>query len=174
MSRELLVRVGRRVLVLAATLAVVGIAIGTIQVAAEWRAAAAPLDTAPAGMSTIADDYAAETERSQDLTARMDGVARQISELQVALIAANGSIEGDVDTATGLQAELDAAKAKLTAIQKQLKAAQGRLEQLNRAAARQAALNRAAATQARSGGGGGGGGEDHDDDDDDEKEHDDD
>ena len=72
----------------------------------------------------------------------MDGVAGQISGLQAALITANGSIDDDTQTATELQAQLAAAKAKLTALEKQLKAAQTRLVQLNKAAARQAALNR--------------------------------
>lgn len=157
MSREKLVRLGRRVLVLAATVAVVGVAAGTVQLAAEWRAAAAPLDTAPAGMTTIADDFAAETERAQDLASGVDDVARQIAELQSALILANGTVTDDARGAADLQARIDAATAKLTVMQKQLKAAQARLEQLNRAAARQAALNRAAGaartTKAASGGG---------------------
>ena len=172
MSRELIVRVGRRALVLAATVAVLGIGIVTVQAAADWRAAEAPLEAAPAGMTTIADDFAVETERSGDLAAQIDGVARQISELQAALILANGSVDGELDSAKGLQGDLDAAKAKLVTVQKQLKAAQARLEQLNQAAARQAALNRAAARQAAASGGGGGG--DDRDDDDHEKEHDDD
>jgi septal ring factor EnvC (AmiA/AmiB activator) len=170
MSRETLVRLGRRAIVLAATLAVVGIAVGTVQVAAEWRAAAAPLDVAPAGMTTIADDFAAETGRSEDLATQVDGVARQIGELQTALIEANDSVDGDADAAADLQARLDAAKSKLTAMQEQLKAAQDRLEQLNRAAARQAALNRAAASQAKVSRSSGG--EDHEDED--KEEHDDD
>ncbi len=72
----------------------------------------------------------------------MDGVAGQISGLQAALITANGSIDDDTQAATELQGQLAAAKVKLTVLEKQLKAAQARLEQLNRAAARQAALNR--------------------------------
>ena len=153
MSREMLARLGRRVIVLAATVAVIGVAVGVVQVAAQWRADAAPLDTAPVGMTTISDDYAIETERAADLADQMDGVAGQISGLQAALIAANGSIDNDTQTAAELQDQLAAAKVKLTGLEKQLKAAQVRLVQLNKAAARQAALNRSAATRSSGGGG---------------------
>ena len=142
MSRETLARVVRRVAVLAATLAVIGVAAGTVQVAAEWRAASAPLDTAPVSMSSITQDYAVETQRADDLGKQMDGVAKQISDLQAALITADGSVAGDTTSATGLKAKLGAATVKLTTLQKQLDQAQQRLQALNRAAARQAAANR--------------------------------
>jgi hypothetical protein len=152
MSGEMLARLGRRAIVLAATVAVIGVAVGVVQVAAQWRAEAAPLDTAPVGMTELSDDFAIEAERAADLADQMDGVAGQISGLQAALITANGSIDDDAQAATELQGQLAAAKVKLTVLEKQLKAAQTRLEQLNKAAARQAAINRAAG--ARSGGGG--------------------
>jgi hypothetical protein len=154
MSREMLVRLGRRAIVLAATVAVIGVAVGVVQVAAQWRAEAAPLDTAPVGMTTISDDYATETGRAADLADQMDGVAGQISGLQSALITANGSMKDDTQAATDLKGQLAAAKVKLTSLEKQLKAGQKRLEQLNKDAARQAALNRAAARTRSSGGGG--------------------
>ncbi|MDQ1323221.1 MAG: hypothetical protein QG587_556 [Chloroflexota bacterium] len=144
MSKERLARLGRRIVVVAATVAVIGVAVGVVQVAAQWRAEAAPLDAAPVGMSEISDDFAIEADRAADLAGQMDGVAGQISGLQAALITANGSIDDDTQAATELQGQLAAAKLKLTVLEKQLKAAQARLEQLNRAAARQAALNRAA------------------------------
>jgi septal ring factor EnvC (AmiA/AmiB activator) len=150
MSKEMLVRLGRRAIVVAATVAVIGVAVGVVQVAAQWRADAAPLDTAPVGMTTISDDYATETERAADLANQMDGVAGQISGLQSALITANGSIDDDTQAATDLQGQLATATTKLTELQKQLKGAQARLEQLNKAASRQAALNRAAANRTRS------------------------
>ncbi|HYO42607.1 MAG TPA: hypothetical protein VES19_05345 [Candidatus Limnocylindrales bacterium] len=159
MPRETLMRLVRRAVVVAGTVAVIGVAVGTVQVAADWRAAAAPLDTAPVSLTTIEQEYATENERADDLAAQMDGVATQISTLQAALITANGSIAGDTANATDLQKQLAAAKDKLTSIQKQLGAAQDRLEALNRAAARQAAANRAG-SKSSSGGGGGGGGDD--------------
>lgn len=162
MTRETLARLARRAAVIAGTIAVIGVAVGTVQVAADWRAAAAPLDSAPVGLTSIEQDYAVERERADDLAAQMDGVAGQISTLQAALITANGSVAGDTEAATDLQEQLAAAKAKLTSIQKQLRGAQERLEALNRAAARQAAANRAGARSTS--GGGDDDGEEEDDD----------
>ncbi len=164
MSRETLERIVRRVAVIAGTVAVIGVAVGTVQVAADWRAASAPLDAAPVSMSSIEQDYAIETERADDLAAQMDGVAKQISTLQAALITANGSIAGDTASAHDLQDQLAAAKVKLTTIQKQLKGAQERLEALNRAAARQAAANRSSSKRSTSTSTSSVGGEDEDED----------
>jgi hypothetical protein len=144
MSKALVLRLARRALVLAATVAVLGVAVGTVQLAAQWRAEAAPIDAAPAGMNAIARDYTAESERTKDLSNQLDGVAHQISDLQVALIAANGSIGGETDSATALKGQLATAKTKLGVVQRQLKLAQARLAALNAAAARQAAINRSA------------------------------
>jgi chromosome segregation ATPase len=152
MPSERLALLRRRIVVLAVTVAVIGVAVGVVQVAAQWRAEAAPLDTAPVGMSEISDDFAIEADRAADLADRMDGVAVQISGLQAALIAANGSIDDDTQAATELQGQLAVAKLKLTVLEKQLRAAQARLELLNRAAARQAALNRAAGARSTGGG----------------------
>jgi chromosome segregation ATPase len=142
MSKETFGRFVRRAVVLVGTIAVIGVAVGTVQVAADWRKASAPLEAAPVSMTTISDSFAVEDERAGDLASQMDGVAVQISTLQQALITANGSINGDTANAHGLQSQLAKAKAKLTSIQKQLKAAQVRLQALNNAAARQAAANR--------------------------------
>ncbi len=150
-AKETLARLGRRLVVMAATLAVIGVGAGTVQLAAQWRAGAAPLDTAPVSLTSASDDYVAQTERAADLATQMDGVARQVSSLQAALIAANGSVAGDAESATVLQVQLDGAAVKLTRTQKQLKLAQARLVALNQAAARQAALNRAAAASRSTG-----------------------
>lgn len=164
MSKASLARLARRGLILGATLAVIGVGAGTVQLAAEYRAAEAPLDAAPVSMSSIEQEYAIEEERAADIAAQVDGVAGQVSSLQAALIAAGGSVSTDAKTAVDLQAQLDAAKTKLTSMQKQLKAAQRRLEALNRAAARQAALNRAASNRSSvSSGSGQYEDEDHDD-----------
>jgi len=169
MNRDLVIRWVRRAVVLAATVAVLGVGVMTVQVAADWRAASAPLDVAPAGMTTISKDFAAETDRTATLAGQIYEVASQISDLQAALLTANGAISGQADSATVLQGQLDGAKTKLTTLQKQLKAAQARLTALNKAAARQAAINRAAgarstSTSTKPASGGDDGGEEHDDD----------
>jgi len=153
MNRDLVIRWVRRAVVLAATAAVLSVGIMTVQVAADWRAASAPLDVAPVGMSTISKDVAAETDRTTTLSGQVDDVAAQISDLQGALVTANGAMSGQADSATVLQGQLDTAKTKLTTLQKQLKAAQARLTALNKAAARQAAINRAASARSTSSGG---------------------
>jgi len=170
MSGELLRRLARRALVLALTLAVIGVGVGTVQVAARWRAEAAPIDTAPVGMDAIGADVAAELDRTATLSSQVDTVAGQIGDLGTAVSTAQQSISGDSENAHALQKQLDQAQARLKVVQKQLKAAQARLDALNAAAARQAALNAAAARagSARSSGSGGGSYED-----DHEGEHDD-
>jgi septal ring factor EnvC (AmiA/AmiB activator) len=144
MSRDALNRLVRRTLVLAATGAVLGAAVVTVQVAAAWRAESAPLDTAPVSMSSIGTDMEAEVARTEALSGQVDDVASELSSLKTALQTANGAMSGDAANATKLQGQLAAAKTKLDALQSQLKGAQTRLASLNRAAARQAALNAAA------------------------------
>jgi septal ring factor EnvC (AmiA/AmiB activator) len=168
MSGELLRRLARRAAVLALTLAVIGVGVGTVQLAARWRAESAPIDAAPVGMDSIGADAAAEVDRTQALSGQVDDVTRQIADLGTAVSSASDSVSGDTDNAQTLQKQLDQAKTRLQTVQKQLKAAQARLDALNAAAARQAALNAAArrsAPAATSGSGGyhdDGGGE-HDD-----------
>jgi len=152
MNRDQLSRWVRRGAVAAATVAVLVIGATTVQVAAEWRSASAPLDTAPVGMETIGDEFTAETERTVELSGQIDDVAGQIADLKGALIAANSSMTEDEAQAEALQADLDGSTARLQTLQRQLKAAQARLVALNRAAARQAALNRQAGARTSSGG----------------------
>jgi chromosome segregation ATPase len=144
MNRERLARWGRRGAVAVATAAVLAIGVTTVQVAAEWRRAAAPLDTAPVGLETIGSDYSAETERAMELTDQIDEVAGQVEDLKEALSVADGSMAEDKAQAEALQAKLDSSTARLEVLQRQLKVAQARLVALNRAAARQAALNQQA------------------------------
>lgn len=144
MSRETLGRLVRRALVLGMTLAVIGVGFVTVQVAADWRAAAAPLDAAPVGMDTINAQLVSETQRTSDLSGQIGSVAGQVATLEAALVEANQHVSGDADSAATLKQQLADARTKLDALQAQLRAAQDRLAALNQAAARQAALNAAA------------------------------
>jgi chromosome segregation ATPase len=144
MSRATLNRLVRRTLVLAGTVAVIGVAVGTVQVAASWRAEAAPLDTAPVSMSAIDTDMEAEVARTSTLSAQLDEVAGQLATLKGAVWTANDAMTGGAESAATLQKQLDSARTRLEKLQSQLKGAQARLADLNRAAARQAALNAAA------------------------------
>jgi septal ring factor EnvC (AmiA/AmiB activator) len=165
MSRELVNRMLRRGLVLGASIAVIVAAAGTVKVAADWRAADAPLDVAPVGVETINARLVSETDRAGVLAEEIDTVAAQIDDLRSAVASADQQVTDDTEGAQALQAELAAAAKKLETLQGQLKAANERLSALNRAAARQAAAN-AAARSSSSGSGGGrdDDGGDHDDD----------
>jgi chromosome segregation ATPase len=145
MNKELAIRIARRAVVLGATIAVLSVGVVTVQAAAQWRAASAPIDAAPAAMTTIGGDLATESERAAALAGQVDDVAQQLTTLKAALTAANEAMAGDAESAAALQADMDGAISKLVKLQGQLKGAQARLTALNKAAARQAALNRAAA-----------------------------
>jgi len=152
MSGELIRRFVRRAVVLGATIAVLAVAIGTVKVAADWRAAAAPLDVAPVGMDTIDAQMVAETDRAGVLSDQIDEVASQVAALGAALLEATDHVNGDTRTAESLKQALADAQAKLEALQGQLAAAQSRLVALNQAAARQAAANAAGTTSGGRGG----------------------
>ena len=150
MSRDLLGRLVRRTLVVVLTVGVIAVAVGTVQVAAQWRAEAAPLDTAPVGMQTINADYATEVDRAGVLSGQVAEVAGQLATLRGAVLTANEGVTGEASNAEALQAQLTKAKAKYDKLLGQLKAAQARLQALNAAAARQAARNAAAGSSTSS------------------------
>jgi chromosome segregation ATPase len=144
MSGDVINRMVRRALVLAATAAVIGVAVVTVQVAAAWRAEAAPLDTAPVAMSAITTDMEAEVARTNALSGQINDVASQLSTLKGAVLTANDAVASDAENAATLEGQLAVTKTTLEKLQSQLKGAQARLVALNKAAARQAALNAAA------------------------------
>jgi chromosome segregation ATPase len=144
MSGDVINRMVRRALVLAATAAVIGVAVVTVQVAAAWRAEAAPLDTAPVAMSAITTDMEAEVARTTALSGQINDVASQLSTLKGAVLTANDAVASDAENAATLEGQLAVTKTTLEKLQSQLKGAQARLVALNKAAARQAALNAAA------------------------------
>lgn len=144
MSQNALSRLVRRAIVIGATLAVIGIGVGTVKIAGDWRSAAAPLDAAPVGMDSVNAQLVSETQRTGALSDQIGSVAGQVATLQAALVEADQHVSGDTKTAVTLKQQLADARAKLDALQAQLKAAQTRLASLNQAAARQAALNAAA------------------------------
>jgi hypothetical protein len=58
MSGELVNHLVRRAVVLGASIAVIAVAVGTVRVAADWRAAEAPLDVAPSRSTRSSADLA--------------------------------------------------------------------------------------------------------------------
>ena len=151
MSRDLLRRLVRRLAVLGATMAVVAAGALTVQAAAGWRAASAPLDVAPVSASGINADLAAESDRAAALVAQVEAVAGQVDTLKTAVDQASLHVTGDATGAAKVKAAFVAATAQLATLQAQLAAAQNRLAALNAAAAQQAAANAAAGAITTSG-----------------------
>jgi chromosome segregation ATPase len=145
MTTSVVQRATRKVLVAGATASVIGAGAFCVQAAADWRAASAPLDTAPVSATSIGSALETQHQRAGGLASQIDQVALQMADLRTALQAANGAMANQSGTASTVQGQLNAAQTKLTTIQKQLKAAQTRLVQLNAAAAKQAAINASAA-----------------------------
>ena len=57
-------RLVRRLGVIALTVGVIGISVGTVRLAAQWRAEAAPLDVSPVSMDTIVEAAQRESDRA--------------------------------------------------------------------------------------------------------------
>lgn len=148
MPSELRARVVRRTLLLLVTVSVIAAAAATMRIAADWRAASAPIDVAPVSMDTIGAQAAAEVDRAGGLGDQVNALDAQVTALDDALAQAGTRMVGDSGDAQKLEASLAATSARLQRLQAQLAAAKDRLAQLNRAAARQAALNAAAANAA--------------------------
>jgi peptidoglycan hydrolase CwlO-like protein len=127
MSSELRSMIVRRTLIAVATGAVLAVAVGTVRVAADWRAAAAPLDAPPVSAQALQAQLADELARAQALSAEIDSLGGQINDLESVLATAGDRVGGDTVAAETLKSDLDVAKQQLTSLQKQLKAAQARL-----------------------------------------------
>jgi hypothetical protein len=145
MTAERVPAFARRVLVVSAVVVAIAVAFVTVEAAAQWRATAAVFEPAPADAGSIVDAAGSEAQRAADLRGQLGGVARQLSDLQAALIAGTSGINADSASAAGTRDQLARAQARLHTLQRQLKQAQERLTALNRAASRQAALNAGAA-----------------------------
>ena len=150
MSRDLARRLARRAAVLAMTLAVVGVGATTVKVAADWRAASAPLDAVPVAVSNLDAQLASETDRAVTLASQVSDVAGQLETLRTAVDEASQHVSGDADTATKMKADLAATTARLADLQAQLAAAQARLAALNAAAAQQGAAGATTSTSTSS------------------------
>ncbi|MFN8628801.1 MAG: hypothetical protein U0838_00295 [Chloroflexota bacterium] len=83
----------------ALTVAVLGIGLVSVQLATQWRAAAAPLDTNPVSATSISDAMAAQQQRVQTLAGQIDQVGVQVTDIRSALQAAK--VPGRWPTRTG-------------------------------------------------------------------------
>ncbi len=107
----------RRLVTVFGVIAALLVGYGSIRAAAAWTAASAPLTVAPVPVSELQDRLALEQTRSADLTAQLQSLAGQSTEMSTALAAAQAQMTADTDHATALAAELKAAKKKLAALE---------------------------------------------------------
>jgi DNA repair exonuclease SbcCD ATPase subunit len=95
----------------------------TIRAAAAWTAASSPLVSKPPSVESLQSALAAEQARSIALQAQLDELAAGSTDLAAALQAARDRIAEDASQAKALQANLKAAKAKLTTLERSIRQA---------------------------------------------------
>ncbi len=106
----------RRSLVVIGVIASLAVGASAIQAAGEWTAADAPLQIAPASITSIQAALAGEQERSAALEEQLATLQTATSELDAALTAAQSQVETDARSAAALRADLEAALAKLKTV----------------------------------------------------------
>ena len=89
-------RLVRRLGVIVLTVGVIGISVGTVRLAAQWRAEAAPLEVSPVSMDTIVEAADVQKDRAALLSAAVDEMAGQVEDLSTALSTANTNASSDV------------------------------------------------------------------------------
>ena len=137
--------VARRAAVTVGVVGSLGLGAATIDAAAQWTAAAAPMQAPPVSAESLASQLANEQARGTDLQSRLEAAITQASQVQAALDAANARIATDGGTAKALRTQIAAAEKKLAALNKQAAATTAALKA---AAARQAVMARPAALRA--------------------------
>lgn len=114
MTLQLLVR---RAVVVAGVAAALMLGAVSIQLAASWTAAAAPLNDPPASLASIQAALDRERTRSAALEEQLRVLEGASADLAAALEAANGQVATDTATAEELRASLAAAQAKLATLE---------------------------------------------------------
>jgi hypothetical protein len=104
-----------------------------IQLAAMYAAAAAPPKAPPVSLDSLRSQLTAEQQRSAALQGQLDELTALTGQLSDLLDSTKTEISSDGLTAAQLRSRLAGAQSKLAAVSQQLKAAQARLDQLNKA-----------------------------------------
>jgi len=120
--------VARRAAVTVGVVGSLGLGAATIGAAAQWTAAAAPMQAPPVSAESLALQLANEQARGTDLQSRLQAAITQASQVQAALDAANARIATDGGTAKALRAQTVGAEKKLAALNKQVAAAAAALK----------------------------------------------
>jgi len=113
----------RRSLVVAGAVAALVIGAASIQVAAAWTAAGAPLNEPPASLSSLQATLDQERARSAALEDQLRILESASADLEAALESAQGQVATDTASAGELRASLDAAKRKLAQLEAALASA---------------------------------------------------
>jgi hypothetical protein len=115
MSTRLVVRRIAIVVAVVVSLAIGGLA---VRAAAVWTAASAPLDLPPVSAKAVTQQLSDEQARSAALEAQLSALLNQSTDLTDALQMARDRATADAKTAKDLQAQLDAAKKKVAALER--------------------------------------------------------
>lgn len=116
----------RRIAVIVAVVLSLALAGLAVRAAAAWTAASAPLDLPPVSAKTLAQQLSDEQARSASLEAQLSALMNQSTELTYALQMARDRATLDAKTAKDLQAQLEATKKKLAAMQRAARMARTR------------------------------------------------
>ncbi len=142
----------RRGAVIVGVVASLAFGVVAIQVAAQLAAAAAPPPAPPISMATLKSQLADEQARAASLQQQLEDLLGVTSQLTAALDGTEDQVADDGLTAAQLRERLNAAEAKLKAVNQLLKKAQARLAALGQS------INDASGPTPPAGVGGGGGG----------------
>jgi len=148
----------RRALTVTALVAALALGFVTIRIAAAWTAESAPLAVSPVSVASLQSQLDAERDRSAALSAELERLVRESTELSEALGLARSQIASESDHATALSADLEAARTKLGKLEEAIRDARAAL-----ASQRTVTVRTVATSDER----------DHDDDDHEDDEHDD-
>ena len=107
----------RRSLVVAGAVAALVVGAASIQVAAAWTAAAAPLNDPPASLASLQASLDGERARSDALDEQLRILAGASADLARTLDAAQGQVAANSANAEQLRASLAAAKEKLARLE---------------------------------------------------------
>jgi chromosome segregation ATPase len=113
----------RRSLVVGGVLLSLFLGVATIQAAAAWTAATSPLADKPPSIESLRASLETAKERSMALQSQLDDLSAGSTELVAALDAARERIATDATQAKELRSSLQAAKAKLAALERSIQRA---------------------------------------------------
>lgn len=113
----------RRLVTAAGVTAIVALGFGSIQAAAAWTAASAPLTVSPVTAASLEDDLTFERARSAALVTQLQDLDERSADLEAALAEAQAQIDADTGHASALEDQLAAATTKLTKLDKAIASA---------------------------------------------------